>query len=71
MEKKVCFSEDKNTIHNLVVWSFAYRQSRKSDFHKLYLDRLRFERRIKDSEESLIKILDVNHRKKIYTERFE
>lgn len=31
-------------------WEFAYRQARKGDNEKIYLDRLRFERRIMQSE---------------------
>lgn len=69
MKKSVTFSEE-NTIHNMFAWDFAYRNARLSNWQTFYLDRLRFDRRIKRSALLLDKILDHNHRQNIYTQRF-
>lgn len=71
MKKSVNFNEDLNMIHLLVVWNYASRQARKSEYQKHYLDRLRFEKRIEKSENILCKIFEVNFRKLIYKQRFE
>lgn len=71
MKKSVNFNEDLNMVHLLVVWNYASRQARKSEYQKHYLDRLRFEKRIEKSENILCKIFDVNFRKLIYKQRFE
>ena len=70
MKKSVKFNEDKNAVYLLVVWNYAYREARKSNFQQQYLDRLRFERRIRQSEDLICKILDKHHRNVIYRERF-
>lgn len=70
MKKSVTISEDKNKVHVLVKWDFAYRQARTSEYQKYYLDRLRFERRIAECENFLHNIFDEQHRNKIYYERF-
>lgn len=56
MKKSVTFSEDKNKVHLLVAWDFAYRNARKSDWEKNYLNRLRFKRRIEECEALLSKL---------------
>lgn len=70
MKKSVRISEDKNQVHVLVKWDFAYRQARKCDYQRNYLDRLRFERRIMQCQNILHNIFDEEHRNKIYAERF-
>lgn len=70
MKKSVTINEDKNKVHVLVKWDFAYRDARKSEYQKLYLLRLRFERRIAQCEAFLQNIFDEEHREKIYIERF-
>jgi hypothetical protein len=71
MQKMVTFNEDNNKVLKMVVWAYAYKQARKSDFQRHYLDRLRYEKRIKQCEMIICKILDVNHRTVIYNERFK
>lgn len=70
LKKIVYFNENCNVVHRLVKWNYAYRQARKSDYQRIYLDRLRFEKRIAECEQIFCKILDVDHRFKIYCERF-
>lgn len=68
--KSVKFNDDQNLVYLLITWNYAYRESRKSNFQQQYLDRLRFEQRIKQSEDAMCKILNERHRKLIYKERF-
>lgn len=70
MKKSVRISEDQNIIHFLVKWDFAYRHARMSEYLKFYADRVRFERKINECESKLDSILDEEHRKKIYNDRF-
>jgi hypothetical protein len=69
MKNTVTFS-DNVQVFNMVVWNFAYRQARKNEYYKHYLDRLRFEKRIKICENIISKVLDVKHRNAIFKERF-
>lgn len=66
MKKSVTFNEHKNEVFLMIVWDFAYRNSRKNDYKKILADRLRFKRRIRMCEENIIKILDYNHRQIMY-----
>lgn len=68
--KKVTFNENKNKIHQTFVWTFAYRQARKSNFQQLALDRHRFQRRIRKMEFIIGMVLECSHRDNIYRERF-
>lgn len=43
-------------ILNMYVWSFAYREARKSDWESVALDRCRFQLRKKRMEEMLAEI---------------
>ena len=70
MKKSITINEGANSLHLLVKWEFAYRQSRKSDYQKCYLDKLRFKNRIKQCKNILFSILNEKHRNKIYYERF-
>lgn len=64
--KSVTFNEKKNKVYNMVVWSFAYKEARRGDYQKMWVDQCRFEKRIKMCEKSISKILDCNHRYKMY-----
>lgn len=70
MTKSVTISETQNKVQLLVKWKFAYRQARKSEYQKTYLDTLRFERRILQFENTAEKIFNEKHRHKIYMDRF-
>lgn len=48
------------------VWQYAYRMSRVSGWKQDYLDRKRFQKRIKKTESIIAPILTVEHRLKIY-----
>ena len=63
--KKVSFS-NKDKIYNMYVWKYAYKNARIGSWEIFARDRYRFQRRIKDCESILSKILDDNHRKKMY-----
>ena len=54
--KKVTFS-DKITIHNMVYWSFAYRNARKGKWEENARDRERFSRRIDKTSLILLPVL--------------
>ena len=47
-------------VHQLYTWSFAYREARKSTWPILAIDRLRFQKRIKNFEEKFVIILKKN-----------
>lgn len=68
--KKLVTINDSPKVYYLVKWSFAYRQARISEYQKHYSDRMRFERRIIQTEIILYPILKSEHRTKIYFERF-
>ena len=70
MKKYVSFNERRNEVKILVVWDFAYWNARKSDWKILYLDKLRFKKRIEDCEVVISKIFTDKHRMLIYNERF-
>lgn len=71
MMKKVTFNENRNQIHNIIAWSYAYNLSRKKYWKFMVVDRLRFHRRIEAASYILNPILNKNHRCKILNERFE
>lgn len=52
------------------TWTFAYRQSRISDWEEKMLDGIRFKTRIRNVNKLLEKYLDVDYRLNIYQERF-
>lgn len=70
MKKKVTFNEERNQIHHLITWSYAYNSSRKKYWQFLAVDRFRFQRRIEETSKFLDSVLDKNHRCKIFKERF-
>lgn len=67
---KVKFETSKNKLHNMVTWRYAYEQARRGHWQIAALDRSRFERRISEANKVLADILNCNHRKRIYSERF-
>lgn len=54
--KKVTFDTNEK-IYTLHVWTYAYKQARKSDWEQLTRDRARFERRIQKCGEILVPML--------------
>lgn len=58
-KKKVRFKPDHElaVVHPMIVWSFAYRQARKGTWEVDGLDRLRFQKRIKEVDKILTPIL--------------
>ena len=58
-KKKVCFKPDDElvTVHPMVVWSFAYKQARKGTWQVEALDRIRFQKRIKELDVILTPVL--------------
>lgn len=57
-------------VHVLRTWSFAYQQARKGEWEQIGRDRVRFHERVKRMEPILLPALELNHRQKIYSERF-
>ena len=67
--KKVCFpnkERDLCTIHFMYAWSFAYRAARMGEWGRCAIDRERFNRRIKDTEQTIMYCFKEEHRKKMY-----
>ena len=58
-KKKVSFKPDYEltVVHPMIVWSFAYRQARKGTWEVDALDRLRFQKRIKEVDNILTPVL--------------
>jgi hypothetical protein len=56
-----------NIIH---AWDFAYRNARKGPWEEMARDHARFQNRICCLGKTLAPILDGNHRKEIYGQRF-
>lgn len=53
--------------HMMYTWTFAYRESRKSDWKICAADRIRFQDRILHLKPLLSCILHADHRRNIYT----
>jgi hypothetical protein len=71
IQRHVTFS-NKIKVHKMYVWKFASRQARNGDcWQQLGRDRYRFEMKIDLYKPVLNRILDPNHRNKIYKERFQ
>lgn len=68
--KKVRFIP-KPTIYNMVVWSFAYKESRKRYWEWIAADRVRFFRRIEYIGKLITPILENKYRNIIYNLRFK
>lgn len=69
--KKVSFNEKENKVKIMVTWKLAYEMARKKYWEFIALDRIRFKHRIEKLAVVLNPILRCEHRKNIYSERFE
>ncbi|KAJ6644042.1 Protein phosphatase 1 regulatory subunit 15A [Pseudolycoriella hygida] len=58
------------TVHTMVVWDYAYRAARKGKWEEAARDNARFSRRIDSLRPELEAILRMDHRQRIYEERF-
>lgn len=70
MLKKVTFSTEPPTIHNMFVWHYAYSKARKGKWEIFARDRARFKRRVAQISKIIRPVLDHVHRQFVYTERF-
>jgi hypothetical protein len=52
----------KPTIHIMVVWKFAYNESRKGHWASIVADRYRFQRRCHEVEKAISYIFTPSHR---------
>lgn len=59
LKKKVHFKPDNEltTVHPMFVWNFAYKQARKGTWEADALDRLRFQKRVKELDQILTPVL--------------
>ena len=55
MKKKVSFGN--TTVHNMYVWTYAYNQARKGQWHLITIDNARFKNRIQNVENILKPVL--------------
>lgn len=69
--KKVTFNENKNKVKVMVTWRLAAKLARKKFWEFFAIDRIRFKTRVEKIGVVIEPILDYNHRKKIYGERFQ
>ena len=53
------------SVHHIDQWSDEYQEARKGHWQQFYLDRQRFMKRVKDTEEILAPILAKDHRDKV------
>lgn len=67
--KKVTFNL-KPVVHTMIKWDYAYRAARKGPWEQMARDRFRFNGRISSYHLILDPILQVDHRVRIWTERF-
>lgn len=67
--KKVQFDEGKNEVHTIIAWNFAYKHARDNFYERLAWDRAHFQRRIQQTSLTINKVLNVDHRNKIYFSR--
>jgi hypothetical protein len=69
--KHVSFNTGKNITHSMVVWSFAYKSARRSNWCQVRADKDRFERRCEAIEHNISYVFGDEHRKfiKYYIER--
>lgn len=71
--KLVQFAPDNSLceVHPMIKWSFAYQAARKGPWEMYARDRSRFRDRINRVEKEIKYIFDLQHRNKIYKERFD
>ncbi|KAI4478415.1 hypothetical protein M0804_012069 [Polistes exclamans] len=60
----------KPVVHTMIKWDYAYRAARKGPWEQMARDRFRFNGRISSYHLILDPILQVDHRVRIWTERF-
>lgn len=70
MNKKVRFDETQNKTLNMIVWSYAYKEARRGMWRQEVADRMRFKRRIESVGLVLKDVLNMEHRNRVYSERF-
>lgn len=58
-------------VHIMVQWNYAYQAARKSPWERIAQDRQRFQKRIRTISRILNPILTVQHRSRIWQERFK
>lgn len=68
---KVTFDETRNKVHHMVVWLFAYKNSRRNYWEFKAMDSWRFRKRIEDTEKIINHVLEPKHRCKVYKQRFQ
>jgi hypothetical protein len=68
--KRVRFDEGKNKVYTIVAWNYAYKQARDNFYERLAWDRAHFQRRIHHFSTIVKNVFTVEHRNKIYCERF-
>lgn len=64
--KKVTFKEENNQIYPLIVWSVAYKESRRRYWEFFSVDRLHFQRRIEKLAIIISPVLDIDHRNNVH-----
>lgn len=69
--KRVQFSDSSNVVYTMYTWSYAYREARRGRWQQDILDRMRFKRRLTDIELIVSRVLDKEHRYRVYRDRFE
>lgn len=57
-------------VHHMRAWRYAYSEARKGKWEQLGRDRERFVNRINEVSRILSPVLDVDHRQKVYEQRF-
>ncbi|XP_055378326.1 GATA zinc finger domain-containing protein 14-like [Condylostylus longicornis] len=68
-EKKVRFNLEPE-VHVMHTWDYAYRAARKGEWESYARDRCRFKNRIDKVGPAITAILEEQHRRKIFNERF-
>lgn len=67
---KVTFDESLNIVHYMIAWRYAYRSHRQKYWENLAVDRWRFQNRIFKFQNIINPVLAIEHRHKIYCDRF-
>lgn len=71
-KKNVHFAEPEKLlqVHPMIAWSFAYQSARKGPWEDMKRDRERFQQRIDNVQVEIASVLQPEHRKRVYAERF-
>ncbi|XP_049825214.1 uncharacterized protein LOC126266013 [Aethina tumida] len=72
-KKKVRFADEESlcSVHPMVQWAYAYQKARKGPWEAYARDRERFKRRISDASRLLDPVLKPEHRRTVFTSRFQ